>query len=115
MITREQQQGAEITLDIMHRLVTDGAAGEVVPPRTAEHPEYGTLVYVGATPAPHDALADCECGQPHVGYVVIRSDGMGSPLTFAGTVEEALINSMIMGIPPYDDAREVQPEDWPNA
>lgn len=115
MITVEQMNGVQETLDILHSLNASGECGEVLPPRIADHAEFGTVVYVGAAVPDDSALAECECDRTHVGYTVIRPDGKGSPLMFSGTLEESLIGEAILGLAPYDDAREATPNDWPNA
>lgn len=70
----------------------------------------GDVLYIGRELSDDDPLVDCDCGIPHVEYMVVRADGAISPSHVSGSLLEALL-----GPPTYwDDARPVEVTDWPS-
>lgn len=115
MLTLSQ---ANALVEILDNARADGF--ECEPARVATFPdvpsEYadqygdGTVLFVGRTPTADDPLADCDCGRPHVEYMIVRADGAISPTLVSGTLMEA-----IMGLPvEWDEARAMIADDIPD-
>jgi hypothetical protein len=70
----------------------------------------GDILYVGRSLDANHNLAECDCEIAHVQYMIVRADGVASNVYVSGTLGEALFG------PPevWDDARPVDPTDWPS-
>lgn len=67
----------------------------------------GTILFVGMIE--REMTDDCDCGEPHILYALVRADGLTSDTYVSGTLGEAL-----MGPPQlWDEAHAVDPAMWP--